>query len=193
MRLRFLCDVDDILTPFCDRAIPLFEVVRPGWSYDLLDPDEWDLFTTLNTPQRNMVAAVMSQPGFCYGFQMASGSWEGIQALRQEGCDVFAVTAPNVWPNWGSERILWLLDMFDIPCNHVIQTEAKYTIQGEFMLDDRLEHVKAWAQDNPLGVAMMWSTPHNARSRAGDDYRVEGWDAVLKKVQAYKHAQGHLG
>jgi len=180
---RFLCDVDDVLTPFVQRLLPLVQVVKPDFRLEDLDPDVWDLFSTLTRSQRNLLFAVMERPGFCSKFQMSAGSWDAITRLRKLGCDIYAVTAPNDFPYWASERVAWLDDRYCITPDHVILTQAKYLIRGDLFLDDRPEHVVAWAKENPQGRAMLWTTEHNKRSVIGLKYRVEGWDEVLSLVQ----------
>lgn len=191
--MRFLCDVDDVLTPFVARLLPYLQEIKPDFRLEDLDPDVWDLFSTLTHRQRTMIFAVMAREGFCRSFQSAEGAYEAVTRLRSLGCHVYAVTAPNHFPYWASERVKWLWDKFAIDSDEVALTNAKHIVKGDFMLDDRPEHVVRWAKENPQGVAMLWTTEHNCRSKTGLKYRVRGWDEVLNIVKNASAHYVHMG
>lgn len=188
--MRFLVDVDEVLTEFVSRVIPIIQAICPGWALEQVPEDQWDIFSTLSFLQRDAIFAIMERPGFCYGFEPAEGAFAALQKLRGFGCEIFAVTAPNVIPNWCNERTLWLEKHMQIPRSHVAHTEAKYLLGGNFFLDDRPDNVAQWAAEHPQGVAMLWSTANNRRNRTGPgtQYRIEGWEAVIAKVLEVKEA-----
>ena len=191
--MDFLCDVDEVLTRFVERVLPYIRQVHPSWTLNDRDPESWDIFETLNHHQRKMIDAIMSQPGFCFGFRPAPGTWEAIQSLRGLGCTIYAVTAPNYFPHWASERTRWLEHHFVIERHQVILTEAKHKVTGSFLLDDRPDHVVRWAAAHPKGIAMLWTTEHNVRMTQGAQYRVQGWEDVLRVVREASSHTVHMG
>ncbi len=182
--MRFLIDVDDVLTDFVGRMSPIVSgILDREWSYDELSKDEWDLFTILSKVQRDALFAIMERPGFCATFNPAPGAQAAVRTLREMGCEMFAVTAPNYSPFWVSERTHWLEQFFQIPADHVVHTHAKYLVSGDFFLDDRPSHVREWEKHNPQGVPMLWTTPHNQRAEGFDDVRVFCWDHVWARIR----------
>lgn len=186
MKPRFLLDVDQVLTPFVDRLLPIIQGVlgRP-WHWSELPNTEWNMFSVLTPWQLKAVEAIMAQPGFCSTFQADPNAWHAVCELHKL-CEVFAVTAPAKGAHWIPERTLWLQDKFTIPSDRIIYTEAKSVISGDFFLDDHPHNVTAWAQEHPNGVPMLWTTDHNRRLRGpADEYRVEGWANVLSIVTSH--------
>jgi 5'(3')-deoxyribonucleotidase len=183
--MRFLIDVDDVLTDFVQRLTPILSgVLGRDWSYDEIHDDEWNLFTLLGPVQTDAVFALMERPGFCMAFHPAEGAQEAVAAIRSLGLELYAVTAPNYFPYWCSERTTWLERHFKIPASHVVHTHAKHIVKGDFFLDDRPSHVVEWARANPEGVAMLWTTPHNQRTKGYGSLRVHSWDSVLDRIKA---------
>ena len=173
----FLCDVDDVLTDFTSRVIPLIKTVSPNWTMESCPG--WDLFEPLTLLQKQMIFASLARPGFCNTLHCLAEARSALEELRKLGCTVHAVTAPNHFPYWAADRVLWLQDTEE----QVTFTAAKQMVRGDFFLDDRPDHVVKWAAENPQGKAMLWSTSGNARLTEGQEYRVRSWDEVISVVQ----------
>lgn len=181
--MRFLIDVDEVLTNFVERLTPIVSgLLGREWHSSELPPDEWDMFTVLSDAQRDALCALMERPGFCSQFKVAPGAVEAVIQLRQY-CEVYAVTAPNYFPNWCNERTRWLEQHFGFKPHQVVHTHAKHLVKGDFFLDDRPEHVGAWTEEQD-GSAMLWTTPHNRRTKGYDVFRVYGWDDVIRVVRS---------
>lgn len=159
----FLIDVDEVLADFANHVYDCTGIERP--TTDLT----WDIFERMTPEERERAEAVVNAEGFCESLPVCHGAQEGVESLRGLGCHMVAVTSP--WKRsktWGYERRLWLEKHFNI--TDVILTNQKFRVRGDYLLDDRLEHVVGWAESaqrldrnrsDKFDCALLWATPFN--------------------------------
>ena len=99
--------------------------------------------------------------------------------------DVYAVTAPFKSQTWAFERNESLKEHFGFDKRSIVQTNAKFLIAGDYLLDDCPTYLTEWAAEHPESVSMLWHLPN---TRLLDDppvySRVHTWDEVLTKVRS---------
>ena len=108
------------------------------------------------------------------------GAVEGIKALSSVA-DVYIVTSDlGSCRTWAADRDEWLARHFGVSRKKVIHTDAKYTFAGAMLVDDKPDHIEAWAREHQRGAAVLFAQPYNKAHRFGDDlngraYRTSDW------------------
>jgi 5'(3')-deoxyribonucleotidase len=169
-RLRFLCDVDEVLVDFQTPALAVMEEVT-GIRREPSSFNAWDIFTVLSPEERAKVFQVIEQPGFCASLKPLPRAIEGIRKIR-EFCDIFAVTSPFHSPTWVAERTEYLHRVFGFESHEVVHTASKHLVIGDALLDDKPSHIQGWAEAHPGGLPMLWDIP-NTKGMGLDGLRVQ--------------------
>jgi len=176
-----LVDVDEVLGDFQTPALDIMAVIL-GRRYQPEDFDVWDIFSILNDEQKKVCFAMFERPGFCMGIKPYPQAIDAIAELRGF-VHVVAVTTPQHSRNWTYERTEWLKEHFGFDKKDIHYTSTKYRVTGDGFLDDKPDHVSAWADHHPKGTAMLWHIP-NTRNLGHDDLRVRSWAEVIEKMKA---------
>lgn len=81
---------------------------------------------------------------------------------------------------WAHERAEWLKKHFDIDIDHVTSTRSKHLVYGSYLIDDKIDHIRAWGKQWTGGHrrALLWKTFHNVshHNRLGAD----SWPEMLR-------------
>lgn len=187
-----LVDCDGPLADFLGEAVLL--AARLGFegcsreratSWDFLDA--WGLAPD----QKRRMEDRWRQRGYCSSLRPNIAGMRALDTLR-EFADVYAVTAPLAGSEfWQWERHNWLRTYFKFPGDHIVHTAAKRLVRGDYLIDDKPEHLRAWAADNPQGVPILWAMPHNAG--AGWEGRtVTSWADVPAHIHPFVRGEHHL-
>ena len=108
------------------------------------------------------------------------GAVEGIKALSSVA-DVYIVTSDlGSCRTWAADRNEWLARHFGVSRKKVIHTDAKYTFAGAMLVDDKPDHIEAWAREHPRGLGVLFAQPYNKAHRFDDEltgrvYRTSDW------------------
>jgi 5'(3')-deoxyribonucleotidase len=179
MRPRVLVDVDDVLTDFIGPAErEVSELLGRAWTVEELPAHEWRITSVLDSVQRAQLVERTGQPEWVAGLVPCPRAQAGIARLL-EIAEVVSVTAAI---SWAPTRIPWLEQHFGIPKALQIYTQAKHVCAGDVMIDDRPENVIRWAQHNPQGFPILWTTRENCR-RDVPLPRSSSWDAIVGLVE----------
>jgi 5'(3')-deoxyribonucleotidase len=124
--------------------------------------------------------------GFVEGLDTMPGSEDGIAVLRAMA-EVFVVTSPMSVPNWAFERGNWLGKKFDFPKDRIVQTEAKFVIEGDILVDDKIENVLDWAKAHPEGLGIIFHATYNKNyiPEVTNISRAFGWKDVITLCQSH--------
>ena len=190
--MRILVDCDGVLADFVGRFLERVNA-RLGTMHRREDVTEYNISRALGwTPEQEHQAYSVVEPGFCTGLDVLPGAREGVEALQRFG-EIYVVTSP--WlscSTWEHERRQWLERHFGIPALRVISTEAKYVVSGDVLIDDKVEHLDAWAHDQRCGWPLLWLTPHNARALCRWP-RVATWDGLVELIQERAEGRWNKG
>ena len=110
--------------------------------------------------------------------RIVPGAKKGISKLRQLGHRLVWVTSPlESCVGWEDARRKWLRKNFDADTHDdgIIFTRNKDLVPGEYFLDDKPKHVKAWRKAWPKGKGLLYDAPYN---RDVDLPRVT-WDDIV--------------
>jgi len=191
--VKILLDCDDVLSDFTSGALRVVEEVT-GKRFDTADVTEWNFCKALGLTFRetNLVKrAISARRGFCYSLIPYPSASQGVRRLRELG-EVFCVTSPwdtNPW--WREERSAWLALHFGIDVVHHAADKSVY--EADVFVDDRSDHVRAWASVWPGRTAVLWRTPHNVfEDVPRDACTTESWEELyqIARSTTIKSANG---
>lgn len=170
-KFRVLLDCDGVLADFVSAMLEAC-----GSS---LQPDEitdWGIFDLIGSADgddvRRKALAIADDPDFWRSLPVIPLAQENVAHMMASDSEVFVVTSP--WESckgWDVARRQWLAEHFGIDRYHVVITPAKHVVSGDFFLDDKPEHVRAWRANN-RGFAVLYDAPYN---QGADCFR-STWD-----------------
>lgn len=157
---RVLLDCDGVLSDFLTRALEVLGAAE-SVTYTAKQVTDFNICEALGIPHRwETLREACGSVGFVEGLDVIPGSVEAVNKIR-ENAEVFVVTSPMSVPNWAYERSIWLEKKFDFKKSHIVQTEAKHVIEGDYLVDDKVENVVSWAQSHPNGLGIIFDAPYN--------------------------------
>lgn len=189
--MRILLDCDGVLADFASAFLDTINRTL-GRLHVLSDITEFSFAHSLKLNQDEINACCLAiHEGWCRALKPYPGARAGVAALKSIA-DVYVVTSPFPGvPTWSSERETWLLEHFTIPSKRVVHTSAKYICAGDFLIDDRTDHLVAWSVEHPEGKAIRWPTPHNRRE-VWSGLEASSWAKLTEWVEeAARHRDDH--
>lgn len=183
-----LLDIDGVCADFISASLAVLRRLF-GLYFRHDDVTTWNLEDSLKLTetQRARMMAEWSRPGFCRAIPPYDGALEGVIALRELGCDVYAVTAP-MWSSatWMAERTDWVQEHLSIQRDKVIHTSAKHLVRGDLLVEDKVSTLADWAAAHPDGTGLLFGRAYNA----GDEFRgqrvvrVNDWAEAVSLAEA---------
>lgn len=190
VRPRVLLDVDGVCADTVGAIMPHVNRIL-ATDYDHRDVTTYKIEQAFNLNADQQVALRMAwcTRGFCQTIPVYPGVGVGVEAL-QAVSDVYAVTAPfGGNETWTHERDHWLYNHLSLTQHKIIHTSAKYTVDGDFLIEDNMDNLKAWLEAHPDGVGILWDQPYNqdpighrAHPRV---HRVSSWPEVIDLVKRW--------
>lgn len=152
--MRILVDCDGVLADLCGAVCALLPGRIPA------DFRQHDFDLTLTKAELETVRAWSDSPGVIKNLPWYPSAKVFIQILGDLGT-VFCVTAPWTSPTWDKERRAWLAPF--VPWNRVITcpSVAKQIVSGDVLIEDRLDTLEAWCDENPNGHGIVIDRPWN--------------------------------
>ena len=112
-------------------------------------------------PRGKIVRAAMEGYAFWRHMELIENAVEGIQFLRSQGHKILWVTAPyKQCKEWYKAREEWLEENFKISSYQepYIPIREKYYIRADIMIDDNIEWIKEWENNNPKGIGFIFKS-----------------------------------
>lgn len=174
MTLPILLDCDGVLADFTGHL--LYAI---GSRLTSADVDRWDVLELLDREGlRSAAKAELATPSWWRAQPLMPGARDLIRALVDAQADVVIVTSPWIsCVGWESARRDWVrmawFEVGAIRAPEVIVTSRKELVDGAVFVDDKTEHVEAWAASRPDRPAWLFDAPHNRSSTIAR--RIRGW------------------
>jgi 5'(3')-deoxyribonucleotidase len=181
----FNCDVDNVCADWTGHVLAELELVlgRPSPPREL--QMKHDINPILDEEQQELLLTMLSGPTFWASLPIIPGAQEGIEAIRNEGHEVYFVTTPWVsCETWEHERRTWLAMHFGADYKHMVPVHDKHMWQGDVFVDDRPDKVKKYVQRNPYATVFLYEQPYNVRERK--DWASFTWDNPEMLMYALK-------
>lgn len=178
LRPRVLIDCDGVLADFLTPCLAIINRLT-GKNHTLDNMSQWHIFEALGIEKKveDAVYEEMKKPGWCRALPVYAGALEGIADLNTIA-DVYCVTSPMNGATWSHERERWLQHWFHMPRHNIIQTDAKYTVAGDFLIDDKISHVEGWKRHHPNGQGVVWHQVTNRHQEASGVRRTSDWNEL---------------
>ena len=135
----------------------------------IADVTQWDIFALIEEwhgpARRDLAMLTLREARWWRNQPPLTGSMAAVAALREAGHEIVVATSP--WYScfeWDCTRRDVLKAIFGIPRENIVTCARKELIAGDALVDDRPEHVTAWAQANPNGFAFLYDAPYNHES-----------------------------
>lgn len=179
-----LLDCDGVLANFHHGACEALYTVT-GRRHRHEEVTSWHFEQSFNlTPEETTaVRALFERPGFCAGLPPYPDAVEAIPELR-EIANIYPLTAPYKSMSWVAERDWWLKEHFGFDRKTVTHTEMKWLTWGNVFVDDKIDHVTAWAKHWPAGHAVLWQRPYNVNERWPAHLHTDNWRVVYDLLKA---------
>lgn len=182
-RKTFLIDVDGVIANFCKLYIDIVEDVL-GWRGSEEDIKEWDVGDALGLTEdeKDMVHEHLFAPGAAFYMDPYPETLGYVKECLGS-FDVWFVTAPlRQNPTWVFDRQRWIEKYFDKEQRkRTIFADRKERVQGDVFIDDKTSSVVSWKENNPEGIAILWSQPYNTIDQQYDVpfIRTREWNAIV--------------
>lgn len=199
-KIRFLCDVDGIVADFTGLYMAATKQAL-GYEFKREELRNWDVGDAmhLTKEEKNKVHALLDAPGMGKNIHPYPGAVAAIKRIVGMVDEFYFVTSPlDSNPTWVPDRNEWVEKHFGKDLKKkIIYTHDKYPIYGNFLLDDKPQHVEEWRAAWPQGVAMLWNQPYNEGDapNAGDaskGVRVYTWTQVELLVKSMRNYSSKL-
>lgn len=200
---RVLVDCDGVLAQFLDHVlIELNDILSTSHVID--DITQWEMYDALNVPEavRRQVDDIVMQPGFCACLPSIAGAREGLDALRDAGHKVYCLTTPFKGSHWMPERVHWLRKHMGFNRKEVIFCHAKELVQGDFLIDDKVENLQAWEDEQQFakglgpssetrlyGHGILFDQPWNKQDRRWLGKRARNWQQTVAWIEQLKNGE----
>lgn len=166
--------------PLADFSSPTIDLVRrriPEWK----PPEQWDFHSLLPPDVKALVDELWISKGFASSLQPTEGAQEHVRELAEHH-EIFVVTSPMEGSEtWAHERTQWLAKHFGIDREHVVFSSTKHIIYGSYLIDDKIDHIRAWGSQWPGGRsrALLWKMWHNAKGH-NRHVGADNWPEMLR-------------
>ncbi len=186
--MRILVDVDDVIAEICEPVLNFVNEkldLKDANRFVYDDIKQYDICIALGHPELTpYFIEQLGKENFCKNLEVIKGSQDTIKEL-QKNHKIYVVTSPFYYSKfWMYERTNWLVDNFGFSTKNIVHTAAKELIQGDILIDDRLDNINSWASANPLGFGLLWDTPYNqCENLQYHVIRVKSWDDVKRSVK----------
>ena len=129
---------------------------------------EYDWFEQYEDKEETrLTRKAMSNPNFWETLPLMPNAIEGVQYLRRQGHKIIWCTMPyEKCFGWVDMRRKWLENNFQSTEHQdiYIPTKDKWCVRGSCIIDDRIDIVEAWEQNNPEGIGFVFQSELNIRS-----------------------------
>lgn len=151
-----LLDVDGVISDFCagvDAIASELQAPATGWTH-------WKLEDNFPDHKQAILDAVRA-PGFALNLPEVPASIAAVRKLmaRPELRVVFVTAPMSGSATWCSERVDWLESRLG-PVE-IVFASKKDLIKGDVFVDDNVDNVRSWWDQNTDGEAYLIQRPYN--------------------------------
>lgn len=196
---RILVDVDGVLADFVGAFLDITNRIA-GSSLTPEAVTSWNLDDIPEVAAHSeAIWKETGRPGFARNLKLFPGAVEAVEMLKSHG-EVYLLTAP-LWAHKEHEDILfhgqtfcydrvkWAHENFGIPSKNVMFAYPKELVDGEMLIDDKVENIQGWLENHgrrPGRRAILWAQPYNTHGKGCHPRvtRTDSWadvNAVLSK------------
>lgn len=176
-KYTLLIDQDDVLAEYIKGVIKAYNhKYQTNFTAD--DCTSWDLASVFGEE----IDTVMHEPDLFRHLEPVRDALQVFERLyRSQLFEIYIVTAANL--SCVEAKSEWLKEHLPFfPEEQFIVCRRKYMIKGDFLLDDGMHNIEAFAQEG--GIPVIFDRPHN-RGLGKDYKRVSSWLEFEAFIMAY--------
>ncbi len=151
-----------------------------GATYTPSEWTQWDAHFMTRHHHGFLKDTLWHNPDFWALLPATDGAVEGVRRILAAGHEIHVVTSAfESCHGWEAARRTALHGRFGIDKKFVTITSQKHLVYGDVFIDDKPEHVAAWAQKWKREHPCLFDMPHNSTAE-GDWQRVD-WDILVRR------------
>jgi 5'(3')-deoxyribonucleotidase len=181
-----MLDADGVLVDFTSPVLEFLASVGKPKHYDQLT--RWDVFDGDLELEDQFKERYASKLGFCFNLKPLPGAIEFVRAARDK-YDIAIVTTPYDVPHWYNERRDWLVSTLGIARSAITFTHHKQFIEGDVLVEDKIENIVNWHNHWPEHLAVVMDQPWNRvdlpRSESNSLVRAVGFEQLSKRLEEF--------
>lgn len=185
-RVRILADIDGFFANFIDNALGVMHEItgrHAHMKHDDVNTYAMEVACGLSPEEKAAWFARIRSQGYCTAIRPYPGARECIAQLEELG-DVYPLTYPFPGsPWWIVEREAWMRDELGLDPDRVIYTRRKYTVAGDFLLEDTTDHLVKWHAHHPNGVGIRLARAYNKSEPFPQGHTVINYAGVVHVVK----------
>jgi 5'-nucleotidase len=181
--MRILVDMDGVIADWgraYGESLDLFGEDAAGIPRHK-DQKTFDLHAGRTQTEKDLINAVMIEPGFYSRLDPIPGAKDALKAMVAQGHDVRIVTSPWISnPTCASDKLNWVVKHYGSHWGpRVIITADKTLVHGDILVDDKPEIKGA---HEPTWEHVLFDQPYNQdiKKRRVLDWIGDGWGAILE-------------
>lgn len=149
-----LIDQDDVLAEYIEGVVEAYNK-KYGTNFKPSQCNSWDLVSIFGEE----ITTVMHEPELFRNLKPVPHAIETFERLyRSNLFEMYIVTAAH--PRSVEAKYEWLRKYMPfLPQSNIIVSSAKFMIKGDYLLDDGMHNIKAFAQTG--GKPIVFDRPHN--------------------------------
>lgn len=172
-KLRILLDMDEVLNVFCKTILHEYNKDK-GTNYDVSIIDKWEIPKELDGFWDYLT------PELIENMPIKDGVKETLAKWKSKGYEIFIITGILDDEHY-LNKIKWLhnVGIFEY-IDDIIPTIYKHIIGGTVMVEDNVEYLRKWKQENPNGLALLMITHSNINRDISDEpiVRIKDWNEI---------------
>lgn len=180
-----LLDIDGVAANFIAGCLPVIKnLTGRDHHHDEVDNFFIEKALGLDDAQTGSLYEHVASPGWCRALPPYEGAREAVEAIRKFAT-IHAVTAQFFsGKQWTYDREEWIVEHLGIPKTDVIHTHAKWKIDGDVLVDDKVSHLVAWQKKHPLGRAVLFKRRYN-QDGSWKGPVVEDWPHLVGSLETH--------
>lgn len=178
-----LFDVDGVVADFLTPTLKYVNNLLQA-NYGPDDIKQWNMFESLKSDGIDVETECFkyySQDGFALNLLPYKESIEPVKHINKIANLYFVTTPVQTSRTWCYDRVVWLKQHFGVTDEQVLFAHNKSIVTGDLFIDDKIEHVKAWAQVNKFKPAILWKQPYNKNEN--HDLIIDDWKFIVNKIE----------
>ncbi|MGL4737512.1 MAG: 5' nucleotidase, NT5C type [Cellulosilyticaceae bacterium] len=162
-----LIDQDDVLAEYMKTVTYTFNEIHQT-AFKPEDCNCWDLEKVFG----DQIFDIMYEPELFRKLEPVPHALAVFERLYKSGLfEIFIVTAAH--PASVEAKYEWIKEYLPFfPLNHIIICSSKYMVKGDFLLDDGMHNINAFAEHG--GIPIIFNRPHNIGDRS-EHSRINNW------------------
>ncbi|MEG0013176.1 MAG: hypothetical protein RR324_07245 [Cellulosilyticaceae bacterium] len=162
-----LIDQDDVLVEYIVAVVTAFNN-KYGTSFKASECNSWNLISIFGEE----IMTVMHEPDLFKDLEPVKDAIETFERLyRSNLFEMYIVTAAH--PRTVEAKYEWIKEhMAFLPQSNIIVSSAKHMIRGDYLLDDGMHNIRAFAKSG--GVPIIFDRPHN-KLEGKEFQRIGSW------------------